>query len=662
MKRLWIAVCILTLCVCAFARAEAPEAERTEDALPEIEWDYSHLVAGNATPFDGKFFTQMWGNATSDLDVRSVLFGYDLTEWNAEAGTFEIDPSVVSGLTAMQSAAGDRIYTFSIYHDLQYSDGTPITAWDYAFSILLSVDPAIRELGGKTRMMDYIQGCADYAAGRARVLSGVRVLNDWMMSVTVGAEYLPFFYELGWLDIAPYPISMIAPGCRVRDDGEGIYVEGGMTAELLAGTILGEGGYLTHPGVTSGPYRLLSFDGKTAELEINPYYKGDSAGVRPTIERITYETTDSLAGVEALSEGRKGLLDKCVTAETIDRGMALVTRDPRFTNATYPRIGMAYVTFCCERPALSSIPVRQAVSHCLDKDALVSSVVGNYGLRVDGYYGLGQWMFQLMSGAIAYPLQEPAENATAEELAAYEQERAAWEQLTMDGIPVYGLDIAAAVDLLERDGWTLNREGGAYDAEKDGVRCKRVNGELTALELRLLCPEENAKMQEALRTLLGANMEKAGMSLAIETAPMREVLHLYYRKEARDYDMIFMASDFDPVFDPSVTFMPDAQTQNAYNRSAVNDLPLYQLAESMRRTEPGDLLTYLAKWISFQERFQQVAPMIPLYSNVYFDFYPRELQGYEIGPNVTWCEAVSKAVFAELPEEPEEEAEEEVFE
>ena len=33
------------------------------------EKDYTHLTVGNTTPFEGNFFTPMWGNITSDLDV-----------------------------------------------------------------------------------------------------------------------------------------------------------------------------------------------------------------------------------------------------------------------------------------------------------------------------------------------------------------------------------------------------------------------------------------------------------------------------------------------------------------------------------------------------------------------------------------------------------------
>ena len=75
---------------------EQPEAadEPAENEVEQlaIAYDYDHLVVGSATPFDGKFFTQMWGNATTDLDVRMLVHGYNLVEWYSAESTFRRRP------------------------------------------------------------------------------------------------------------------------------------------------------------------------------------------------------------------------------------------------------------------------------------------------------------------------------------------------------------------------------------------------------------------------------------------------------------------------------------------------------------------------------------------------------------------------------------------
>ena len=112
--------------------------------------------------------------------------------------------------------------------------------------------------------------------------------------------------------------------------------------------------------------------------------------------------------------------------------------------------------------------------------------------------------------------------------------------------------------------------------------------------------------------------------------------------------MYFLASNFDVLFDPAENFQPEG----ARNWTQVNDATLYSLAVSMRQVEPGDTLSYCQRWLSFQQRFVEDMPLLPLYSNVYFDFYPRELQGYAVNEYVSWAQAMTGTTFGEyVPEE-----------
>ena len=92
---------------------EETEAENDAEAAA---YSYDELTVGAATAFDGNFFTEMWGNVVSDLDVRTLIHGYDLVEWVSADGIFRLDPSVVSGTVVTENAAGDRTYTISLSH------------------------------------------------------------------------------------------------------------------------------------------------------------------------------------------------------------------------------------------------------------------------------------------------------------------------------------------------------------------------------------------------------------------------------------------------------------------------------------------------------------------------------------------------------------------
>ena len=60
-----------------------------------------------------------------------------------------------------------------------------------------------------------------------------------------------------------------------------------------------------------------------------------------------------------------------------------------------------------------------------------------------------------------------------------------------------------------------------------------------------------------------------------------------------------------------------------------------------------DVLTYMQNWVTFQERFNEILPMIPIYSNCYYDFYTGSLTNYSISENITWSQAIVPAMLAQ---------------
>ncbi len=586
------------------------------------------LTVGNPTPMRGDFFTEFWGNATSDMDVRDLLHAYDLVCWDAENCMFTVDPSVVSGMAVTENEAGDRTYTMALYHDLYWSDGTPITARDYAFSYLFSLAPEVDELReSNPHRGEQFVGYQAYADKEVPWLAGVRVIADDMLSVTLDHEVLPFFYELGLLSCKPWPISVIAPGVEVRDDGNGVYLankdasvtEPVFTTELLKKTVLDkENGYLSHPSLVSGPYTLTSWDGVTAEFALNPYYKGNAAGRRADILKLTYTLATNDTMIEKLAAGEFGLLNKVTRADRIAAGLSQPA-EKNLAVSSYPRIGLSFISFACEQPTVSSEAVRQAIAWCFDRDAVTRDYTGEYGLRVDGYYGVGQWMFGLATGSRKYPTV-PAENG---ENKAQTAEAA---ELSLSGLNPYGVDTGKAAALLDADGWVLNA-GGLR--EKDGV----------VLDLKLSYPEGNSVF-ESLQKNLADHLAEVGIRLSMSALPMEELLSRWYCESERTEDMFFLASNFEIVFDPSSGFTENEKGEHLWRNTSLQDEELYRAAVSMRSTRPGDVTGYMRSWIAFQERFNTVLPMIPVYSNMYYDFYTEMLRCYAPDANESWGKAI----------------------
>ena len=633
------------------AEEEIEEEEEEEIVFPD------ELRVGHPTVTKGDFFTEMFGNDTADIDVRALLHGYNLVNWDQEQGTYVIDTSVVARVIVTEDAVGNRTYFMALHEDLFYSDGSPITAWDYAFSLLLMMSPEVEQIGGKIYRAEHILGYKEYITKETFALGGVEVLNDYQLAITLDHEFLPYFFEIGLLLCCPYPIKEIAPGCKVYDDGYGVYIgnedlsnpEPVFTAELLRKTILDpETGYNTHPAVVSGPYVMTSYDGVTAHFEKNPYFKGTMEGVIPTIEHISFTLADNDTLIQQLVDGELHLVNKVVYGPTILDGMQNgPSQGLRFT--PYPRIGLAFLTFTFDWPTVHEKEVRQAIAWCMDRDALTKEYCQDFGMRVDGYYGIEQWEYLLINGQLDYPVDTDPEHPMTD--AEIDKAIEEWEKLNLDNLTQYTVNTEMANQLLDQAEWTLNRDGEAYRPGVDDVRCKMIDGELIPLDLSMMYPAGN-HMAEFLQEYMIDNLNACGILLTLVPTEMEELLLTYYREKPRTTDMIYLATNFHVIVDPAITYSCDTTPGHLiWNNTYSDDEELYQRAVDMRKTPPGALFEYVTKWISFQERYNEVLPCIPIYSNIYFDFYTEQLQNYYITAHVTWSQAILEAYFGLTEEE-----------
>ena len=733
--------------------------DEEEEEIPWVEYDYDMLEVGHPTVTDGKFFMGCWGNATSDIDVRTLLHSYHLVSWDGDLGFFRFTKNVVSGAVITQNEDGDRTYLLALYDDMYFSDGTPITAWDYAFAALIMIDPKINELGtGQAAKAPFWEGYDEYISGQVPYLAGIRVLSDYLISFTVKHEYLPYFFELYRMGFVPYPIHVIAPGCKVYDDGNGIYIgnedlsieEPLFTVDLLQETIMDpETGYLTHPSVVSGPYTLTYYgpregyvppvkeealvdengepltDGLALEdeaeealppqeqpeeekkpeepaeeapaeeaenpeealpvwegdeeeeefetlstgeeiigvFEINPWFKGDENGDLPHIPRLLFRLGINETMIDQLAEGKFGLLNKVTRQDAILAGIALT--GGQFTMSQYPRIGLSFITFVPDKPALQQKNVRQAIAHCLDKDQVVEDYVSDFGIPVDGFFGIGQWMYGLATGTLVYEPGLPAD-ATEEDVARVEANMAALDAIDLSTLKHYDLDTDKAIQLLEEAGWVLNEEGQPYVKGRDGIRYKKIDGELTGLDFKMGYPYTNVTAL-ALEEMFLPYLEEAGIHVELVPMEMKDLHIRYDFRAAEDVDIFYLGDDFNIEFDPTLWFIPGDGSDPEQDNLAWVHAKMYDMADWMCRTEPYDIVTFMQKWLAFQQEFSELLPIIPVYGNVYFDFFTRELHNYEITNYVTWGEAIVPAFMdvydpaAEAEEEEEELGEGEII-
>lgn len=660
-KLLSFVLAALMILSCAVVSAEdsvlIPGAEAATQPAPAAseapEEEIKRLIVGSTTQMNGCFFTDMWGNNTADIDVRSLIHGYDTVAWTSDA-VYTVNPMVVQSATVSDDENGNRLYILTLNRNLMYNDSTPITAADYVFQLLLRAAPQVQKIGGDTSGLSYVLGFEEFNAGTTPYLAGVRLLGNYQFSIEIKADALPFFYELTMLSCEPAPISVIAPGCRVADDGNGAYVanadaavtEPVFTEGLLRETLLNpQSGYLTNPRLTCGPYNLVDYDAEkhVAEFAINEYYLGNYEGQRPTIPELEFREVKNENAVAMLESGEIHLLNKCTDSDVITKGLQLFAGD-QAGSQNYPRTGLAFISFACEQGPAQFEAVRKAVAYALDTEDFTSQFTGNYGQAVYGYYGFGQWMVQMVNGTLSHLAEGETETAAQTQ---------AWGELSLDNLEHYAKDLEKAEALLVADGWTLNEKGEAFAKGTDAVRYKDVDGELMRLSLRWAKTPDN-RAADLLEAMLVQPLAAIGMEILAEEVPFSQLLRHYYRQDARTYDMFYMASNFTLVYDPYVMFSDDASYEGALvNTTGYEDSRLEALALDMRQTEVGDYLSYCKKWVAFQEYWNSVLPAVPLYSNVYFDFYTTKLQDYAATSNQTWADAILYAWLGDPVETPE---------
>ena len=584
---------------------------------------YDKLTVTVTTPFSGNFFSDVLGSNISDQDVRKLIHGYNLVYWDNETGSYQFNPKLIGATSLSEDGTS---YILAIMEGLTYNDGTPITAKDYAFSLLLQGSSELKEATGNKGDLSRIWGGRDYQDGKVSELKGVRLLGDHQIALTVDPDFVPYFYQLKALDISPMPISVIAPGCDVKDNGNGAYIDGDFSAELLEETLLDPlSGYMSHPTVTSGPYQMTNYDEKSVTLALNPQYEGDENGVVPTIPQIVIQVGNTDTVISDLAGGKTDLVVRCVRQDQIMAGMQLAATDD-FGMKAYSRNGLSFISFCAEKGATSDPTVRQALAMCIDKTALTEQYSGQFGLAVDGFYGIGQWMYLMANGTMV-----PEEGAEEE-----------WADLNLDGITKYEFNPSAAAKLLEENGWEMDR---------DGVLSKAIDGQDIHLRLKLIYPEGNG-VGPMLDQVFIPYLNEAGIELETEAMPMPELLKKYYGQEERDCDMILLGTNFNDVYDPTGEYDDNGTSY----LNGITNPELRELAINLRSTEPGNATEFCRRWLRYQEKLAEIITGIPLYSDAYLDFHISALQNYEPGESGNWATAVAGAILSDyVPEEEPEE-------
>ncbi len=645
---LLVAAMAVSLVACGGTAQNAPEssttaADSTEAATEEAAADEAasrpnRLIYGSTTEISGDLGNAWWTNNASDKKIRDLINDYNVITFDQQ-GAMLVNSTVVDGdIESTENEDGSKTFTVKIKEGLTYNNGEPITAADYVAYALVAYSPATLEAAAGV-VADSVVGSAEYQSGESNVISGLRLLDDYTYAITIVPEYLPYFYELSYADLSPLYLPMYAPNATltVKDDGEGVYLDGG---ELNADDI-NASRFIYEGRVSAGPYQIKKVDTGTlqAELVINPNYAGNFEGQKPTIETLVIVKTESATAIDSLKTGAVDLLDT-LTDGNLEINPALDLVDAGgFTYVDFERNGYGKLQFACDFGPTQFPAVRQAVAYLLDRNEFANQFCAGYGSVVDGPYGLCMWMYQDS------------------------------QEFFADNIDSYSYDPAKAIELLEADGWVLNADGSEYSGT--GTRYKEVTAEeagtyalnVTLPDGRILMPlhimwssSEDNPVSELLVVMLANGQQTADAGMVIEQTVMSftDLLNYMYRDASVDakygvptYGMFNLATGFTQLYSQAYEMSMKDEYMGTYNNNFIKDEKLATLAWDMvYGVEAGDDATYLDMWQQFMDRWNELLPDVPLYSNIYYTVHADWLEGYDQSSYWEFEDAVLYATIA----------------
>lgn len=618
--------------------ADSTEAATEEAAAEEAASRPNRLIYGSTTEISGDLGNEWWTNNASDKKIRDLINDYNVITFDQQ-GAMLVNSTVVDGdIESTENEDGSKTFTVKIKEGLTYNNGEPITAADYVAYALVAYSPATLEAAAGV-VADSVVGSAEYQSGESNVISGLRLLDDYTYAITIVPEYLPYFYELYYADLQPLYLPMYSPNATlvVKDDGEGVYLDGG---ELNADDI-NASRFIYEGRVSAGPYQIKKVDTGTlqAELVINPNYAGNFEGQKPTIETLVIVKTESATAIDSLKTGAVDLLDT-LTDGNLEINPALDLVDAGgFTYVDFERNGYGKLQFACDFGPTQFPAVRQAVAYLLDRNEFANQFCAGYGSVVDGPYGLCMWMYQDS------------------------------QEFFADNIDSYSYDPAKAIELLEADGWVLNADGSEYSGT--GTRYKEVTAEeagtyalnVTLPDGRILMPlhimwssSEDNPVSELLVVMLANGQQTADAGMVIEQTVMSftDLLNYMYRDASVDakygvptYGMFNLATGFTQMYSQAYEMSMKDEYMGTYNNNFIKDEKLATLAWDMvYGVEAGDDATYLDMWQQFMDRWNELLPDVPLYSNIYYTVHADWLEGYDQSSYWEFEDAVLYATIA----------------
>ncbi|MDH3612812.1 MAG: peptide ABC transporter substrate-binding protein [Gammaproteobacteria bacterium] len=278
-------------------------------------------------------------------EMRSVQAANLLRDIGEGLLSYSATGELVAGAAAEWTISEDGLtYTFHLREDARWSNGQPVTAGHFAFSLRRLVDPATAAF--YAQMLGDIVNAQDIIAGDSPPADlGVEAVDDRTLVITL-VRPTPYL-----LSLLTYPSTFPVHPDAVAEHGD---------AFTRAGNLL-----------SNGAYKLDAWEpGSVLELSRNEHYWNNAA---TAIDEVRYHVLTQ--EMTQLNRFRAGELH--ITGSVPPDNFAQIREEHPEELHIAPYLGVYYYGFNLTKPPFKGNPeLREALSMAVDRDVLVNRITG----------------------------------------------------------------------------------------------------------------------------------------------------------------------------------------------------------------------------------------------------------------------------------------------
>ena len=496
--------------------------------------------------------------------IYSTLLEFD--PW-----TLELEPVLAKSrpqlLTIEEGPhAGKSAYAYSIHESAIWVDGSPVTGHDYAFTLKTLFNPHVPAAAyrGLLNFIDDVE---------------VDAQNPKNFRVILGKSFIKAEYNTGGFFIIPktlldkdglmdhVPVKELLDAEKAKELAE--------TDEKLKmfAELINDPKYSREPAYISGcgAYQLEEWvTGDRVVLKKKKDWWGDALAAqypmltaRPDV--ITFKPIpDAATAVNLLKDESLDVLYQLPNSKFLElQKNELVTANYNLHNP--PTTIYNFIALNTRSPKLNDKRVRRALAHLLDLDQVIKTAK----------YGMAQ--------PIASPIPPMSKDYNKQ----------------LQPIP---LDINKAKQLLEEAGWKDTNGNGTVD--------KRLNGQLTEMNLNYLITPNN-EISNTIALIFKENAKKAGVNIEVDIKENSLIIQL---RKKRDFEMMARGAAPDLVYyDPYQYWHTASDNPSGSNYSGFGNAESDALIEEIRATLDEQKRRQL--YYRFQEIVYDEQPAIFVYNS-----------------------------------------------